>query len=74
MCGVVDAQLRRGVDRRPRTIEITAGRAQDNSFEDSNELPEPQNLAREAITELEAVVDDLRRIVALIEREEGVEK
>jgi hypothetical protein len=28
----------------------------------------------EAITELEAVVDDLREIVALVEKEEGVEK
>lgn len=31
-------------------------------------------LAGEAITELEAVVDDLREIVALVEKEEGVEK
>jgi hypothetical protein len=36
-------------------------------------LPEPQDLANEAITELEAIVNDLREIVALIEREEGVE-
>lgn len=28
----------------------------------------------EAITDLEAVVDDLREIVALVEKEEGVEK
>lgn len=46
----------------------------DESLEDSDELPEPQDLASEAITELEAVVDDLREIVALIEKEEGVEK
>lgn len=45
----------------------------DESLEDSDELPEPQDLASEAITELEAVVDDLREIVALIEKEEGVE-
>ena len=53
-------------------------------LEDANELPEPQDLAAEAITELdlsaialakvEAVVDDLREIVALVEKEEGVEK
>ena len=30
--------------------------------------------ADEAIAELEAVVDDLREIVALVEKEEGVEK
>ncbi len=38
----------------------------DESLEDSDELPEPQDLAGEAITELEAVVDDLREIVALV--------
>ena len=46
----------------------------DESLEDSDDLPEPQDLAAEAITELEAVVDDLREIVALVEKEEGVEK
>jgi hypothetical protein len=44
------------------------------SLEDCDELPEPQDLASEAITELEAVVDDLREIVALVEKEEGMEK
>ena|SRR5215831_4489874 len=43
----------------------------DESLEDSDELPEPQDLASEAITELEAVVDDLREIVSLIEKEEA---
>ena len=46
----------------------------DESLEDSNDLPEPQDLAAEAITELEAVVDDLRDIVELLEKEEGVEE
>jgi type I restriction enzyme M protein len=46
----------------------------DESLEDSDELPEPQDLASEAITELEAVVDDLREIVALVEKEELVEQ
>jgi type I restriction enzyme M protein len=46
----------------------------DDSLEDADELPEPQDLAAAAITELEAVVDDLREIVALVEKEEGVEK
>ena len=46
----------------------------DDSLEDADELPEPQDLAAEAITELEAVVDDLREIVALVEKEEKVEK
>src|SRR5213592_92163 len=46
----------------------------DESLEDSDELPEPQDLASEAITELEAVVDDLREISALVEKEGDVEK
>src|SRR5215208_1837202 len=43
----------------------------DESLEDSEDLPEPQDLAAEAITELEAVIDDLREIVSLIEKEEA---
>ena len=39
----------------------------DESLEDSDGLPEPQDLASEAITELEAVVDDLKEILELIE-------
>jgi len=45
----------------------------DKSLEPGDELPEPQDLAAEAITELEAAVDDLREIIGLIENEEGVE-
>ena len=43
-------------------------------LEENGELPEPADLAAEAITELEAVVDDLREIVALVEKEENIEK
>ncbi len=39
----------------------------DESLEDADELPEPQDLAAEAITELEAAVDDLKEIAALLE-------
>jgi len=46
----------------------------DDSLEDSDELPEPQDLAGEAITELEAVVNGLREIVELVEKEESTEK
>ncbi|MBI4027989.1 MAG: hypothetical protein HY360_23595 [Verrucomicrobia bacterium] len=46
----------------------------DESLEDSDELPEPQDLAAEAIIELEAVVDDLKEIIGLVEKEEGGEK
>lgn len=39
----------------------------DESLEDADELPEPQDLAAEAITELEAAVDDLKEIAAMLE-------
>jgi type I restriction enzyme M protein len=39
----------------------------DDSLEDPDDLPEPEALAAEAITELEAAVDGLREILALIE-------
>ncbi|MBA3711012.1 MAG: hypothetical protein H0W76_01015 [Pyrinomonadaceae bacterium] len=43
----------------------------DESLEDADDLPEPQDLAAEAITELEAVVDDLKEMLTLLEREEA---
>jgi type I restriction enzyme M protein len=39
----------------------------DESVDDVNGLPEPQDLASEAITELEAMVDDLKEVLQLIE-------
>jgi type I restriction enzyme M protein len=45
----------------------------DESLESSDDLPDPQDLATEAITELEAIVGDLREIVSLIEQEGGIE-
>ncbi len=39
----------------------------DDSLEDANELPDPEVLVAEAIAELEAVVDDLREILLLME-------
>jgi type I restriction enzyme M protein len=36
-------------------------------LEDADELPEPQDLISEAVTELEAVVDDLKEILQMIE-------
>ena len=59
-------------DIKQRGYKLDITWLKDNSLEDSDELPEPQDLAAEAITELEAVVDDLREIVALVEKEEGV--
>lgn len=61
------------MDIRERDYKLDITWLKDESLENGDELPEPQDLAAEAITELEAVVDDLREIVALLEREEGVE-
>ena len=51
-----------------RQFKLDVTWLKDDSLEDSDELPEPQDLAAEAITELEAVVDDLREIVLLLEK------
>ena len=59
---------------RNRQFKLDITWLKDDSLEDSDELPEPQDLATEAITELEAAVDDLHEIVALVERQEAVEK
>ena len=59
---------------RERNYKLDITWLKDESLEDANELPEPQDLAAEAITELEAVVDDLKEIIELVENEEGVEK
>ncbi|MCF6174660.1 MAG: type I restriction-modification system subunit M [Victivallaceae bacterium] len=42
----------------------------DDSLEDPNSLPEPHELAGDAITELNACVDELQEILALIDTEE----
>lgn len=60
------------IKQRAYKLDITWLR--DASIEDDDDLPEPQDLATEAITELEAVVDDLKDIVELLEREEAVGK
>ncbi|MBI5056128.1 MAG: N-6 DNA methylase [Nitrospirae bacterium] len=57
-----------------RNFKLDITWLKDESLEDSDGLPDPQDLASEAITELEAMVDDLRDIVSLVEKEEGVEK
>ncbi len=62
---------RQAIKERGYKLDITW--LKDESLEDSDDLPEPQELAAEAITELEAIVDSLREIVALVEKEEGVE-
>ena len=56
-----------------RSYKLDITWLKDESLESSDDLPDPQDLATEAITALEAIVGDLREIVALIEQEEGVE-
>jgi type I restriction enzyme M protein len=60
------------IKKRDYKLDVTWLR--DESLEENGDLPEPQDLATEAITEFEAIVDDLREIVALVEKEEAVEK
>ncbi|MBS1507977.1 MAG: SAM-dependent DNA methyltransferase [Bacteroidetes bacterium] len=53
------------VEKRDYKLDITW--LKDESLEDADSLPEPNVLATEAITELEAVVDDLREVLELLE-------
>lgn len=50
-----------------RDYKLDINWIRDETLEDADDLPEPQDLAAEAITELEAVVDDLRNILEAIE-------
>ncbi len=61
-------------DIKERNYKLDITWLRDESLEDAADLPEPQDLASEAITELEAVVDDLRDIVGLLEMEESIEQ
>jgi type I restriction enzyme M protein len=58
---------------RERGYKLDITWLKDESLEDADDLPEPDFLASEAITELEAVVDDLRDILALMEAEDAEE-
>lgn len=54
-------------DIKDRDYKLDITWLKDESIEDADDLPEPQDLASEAITELEAVVDDLKEVLQLIE-------
>lgn len=54
-------------DIKERAYKLDITWLRDESLEDANDLPEPEVLVAEAITELEAVVDDLREIIVLME-------
>ena len=54
-------------DIKERNYKLDITWLKDETIENADELPEPQDLASEAITELEAVVDDLKEILQLID-------
>jgi type I restriction enzyme M protein len=60
-------------DIKARNYKLDITWLKDDTLEENGDLPDPQDLASEAITELEAVVDDLREIIDLLDRE-AVEK
>jgi len=45
----------------------------DESLDDSDELPEPEELATDAIAELEGAVEELNALIAMLENDNGVE-
>jgi type I restriction enzyme M protein len=53
------------IAKRDYKLDVTWLR--DDSLEDADDLPEPGDLIADAITELEAVVDDLREMAGMIE-------
>jgi type I restriction enzyme M protein len=57
-----------------RNYKLDVTWLKDETLEENGDLPEPQDLAAEAITELEAVVDDLKEIIDLLDKEEAAEK
>lgn len=54
-------------DIKERDYKLDIVWLKDETLEDSEDLPEPQDLAAEAITELEAAVDDLKEVLEMIE-------
>jgi type I restriction enzyme M protein len=60
------------IKKRNYNLNITWLR--DETVEDSDELPEPQDLAADAVTELEAAVDELKDILDLLETEQLISK
>ena len=57
-------------DVKERGYKLDITWLKDESLEDADDLPEPEILAAEAITDLEAAVDGLREVLALIETSE----
>src|SRR5207245_11737473 len=45
----------------------------DESLDDGNDLPDPEELATDAIAELEGAVEELNAVIALLENGKGTE-
>ena len=56
-------------DVKKRNYKLDITWLKDESLEDAANLPEPQELATEVVTELEAVVDELREIISMLEND-----
>ena len=52
-----------------RNYKLDLSWIKDESLEDNGNLPEPQDLATEAITELEAMVNELQDILTILEKD-----
>lgn len=61
-------------DARKRDFRLDITWLKDESLEDSDDLPEPVDLATAAIAELDAALGDLRAIIEMVENESGVEQ
>ncbi len=56
---------------RERSYKLDIKWLKDDSLDDPNDLPEPQDLIEEAVTELDAVVDELNEISSLLGNNNG---
>jgi type I restriction enzyme M protein len=56
---------------RERDYKLDITWLKDESIEDANGFPEPQDLITEAVTEMEAAVDDLKEVLQMIETNGG---
>ncbi len=59
-------------DLKKRNFRLDITWLKDDTLEDADDLQEPQELANAAITELEGALKELRAIVGLVEKEEGI--
>jgi type I restriction enzyme M protein len=61
-------------DVRARGHKLDVTWLKDDSLEDADDIPEPEELAAEAVLELESVVKDLREIIELVQNQPRLER